>query len=108
MRLPKLEVGAFSREKTQGSEGTLMMYMMISVAVVIIFITVLRWKKRQRAKLRSNVIYLKNVRKQRTLQKCSKCNKKGELRFYSDPSGNVTGMCKECKGNSNTQKMLPL
>lgn len=85
-----------------------MMYMMIGVAVVVLITIVLRWKKRQQAKSRNNVIYLKNVRKQRTLQKCSKCNKKGKLRFYSDPSGNVTGMCKECEGNLNTQKMLPL
>ncbi|SFS59921.1 hypothetical protein SAMN04488601_1012361 [Paenibacillus sp. 453mf] len=85
-----------------------MMYMMIGVAAVVMIITALRWKSRQRSKKKNNVIYLKNVRKQRTLQKCSKCNKKSKLQFYSDSSGNVSGICKECEGNMNTQKMLPL
>ncbi|MCM3784096.1 hypothetical protein M3231_14025 [Neobacillus mesonae] len=84
-------------------------YMLFGIGAICIIITLgIKLKQRREKSSRSNVIYLKDVRMQTKLQKCYKCKKAKKLRFYSDPSGKVTGICKECETQAGGQKMLPL
>lgn len=56
---------------------------------------------------RGKVTSLSSYRK--LTQKCSYCKKKADkLVFYSNPDGQVVGLCKACKPKAERQNMLPI